>query len=433
MKATTMRTLVLASAVVAVVAVPVGARADVPSWTSSIAPTANSRSPQPFVDVACPSATFCIGVNSGAPAVVEVRNGVARARALRLPIDAGSASTASLAAIACSTPNWCVAVGSYETYTKRQRPLFETYRNGRWQATTAQTSAQVLSAVACNRSTCLATGDWYAGYYNDTVLLQRDASGAWTDSGFSVAYGDTIGDPVCTPGTGPCFAQAFHQYYAFPTGRTFVYPSGGGWKQVNFPGPNDADLTTLDLGAMSCPAADSCVTTGSYLDSAGSQHLVAETFASGELSAAEIPLPAAVADQKDTLVPTDTACATPTRCAAGASFYDYRRHHDGLVLSSTGSSWTAQTVPVPAGRRAPSAWLADVSCSARSCAAVGSVGGTSGAVPLAEDWSAGSWSPTTVPLSAGQVAGRLAAVSCRGGQCVATGAAGADPLLAGRT
>jgi hypothetical protein len=413
-------------------ALAVPAYADSSTWTASIAPTAANRTPTAMPDIACPSATFCIGINAGPPAVVEVRNGTPRAHALRLPLDAGGFGGSTLSAIACSTPTRCVAVGQYETYTKRVRPLFETYENGRWQASTAGGQSQGLDAVACNVSTCLATGSWYGGTYDDTALFKRDASGTWSLQPAGIGYGETVADPACTPGDGPCFAQVFHQSRAFPIPRTFLYESGGGWHAVNFPGPAGADLTTLELGAMSCPAVDYCVTVGSYRDTAAphAQHLVAETFADGQLSAGRIALPPALADENGDLIASETACISRTRCVGGEAF----PNHDGLVLSKSASAWAARTVPVPSGGSAGGAWIADVACStAGFCVGVGSVGRGSAALPLTEDWSGGQWSPTVIPLPAGQVNGQLASVSCRGLQCVAAGRASGDPLLAVRS
>jgi hypothetical protein len=422
------RVALVAGLLGATLAVP--AYADAPSWTASIAPTATNRTATGLQDIACPSATFCVGINAGPPAVVELRDGRPTAKALRLPVDSGGFGGSALNAIACSTPTWCVAVGQYETYTNRVRPLFETYRDGRWQASTVAGQSHGLQSVACNVSTCLATGSWFGGYFDDTVLLARDASGTWTLQSADVTYGETIADPACTPGYGPCFAQVFHQAQAFPVNRTFLYRSGSAWRAVSFPGPDGADLTTLELGAMACPALDYCVTVGSYRDLAApyEQHLVAETFADGELSAAEIAMPAAVTDEQNDLIATDTACSSRRSCVAAGSF----RFHDGLVLSRSGSAWTARTAPVPAGESGSTAWIADVACStAGVCAGVGSVGG-SGRRPLAEDWADDSWSPTLVALPTDHDSGQLASVSCRGLQCVAAGGADGDPLLAVR-
>jgi hypothetical protein len=142
-------------------------------------------------------------------------------------------------------------------------------------------------------------------------------------------------------------------------------------------------------------------------------------------TATEAPVPANAARDPGTAI-YSAACATPTSCIAVGS-YD-GSGYDGLLLTGSGTSWTAAEAPMPANAAGdPEATLNAVACaSSGPCAAVGSYTDTVGNIEgvLLTD-SSGSWAATQAPLPT-KVAGdpdvTFNAVACSSdGTCVAAG------------
>jgi hypothetical protein len=111
------------------------------------------------------------------------------------------------------------------------------------------------------------------------------------------------------------------------------------------------------------------------------------------------------------------ACVTPQLCIAvgGSSL-------GTLAEEWTGTAWSVQTTPSPAG----GAVLSSVSCvSATACEAVGD----SGTGPLAEAWNGTGWTVQPAPSAGGA---SLASVSCTARtRCVAVGSNSAGPVAEG--
>jgi hypothetical protein len=94
----------------------------------------------------------------------------------------------------------------------------------------------------------------------------------------------------------------------------------------------------------------------------------------GAWSAYQAPVPAGVPGT-DTAGLSSVACADPTHCVAIGSYYDAATRKGGIMLlSGSGSSWTAVAAPLPAGAPNPgtSVQLNGLTCaSSSSCVAVG--------------------------------------------------------------
>jgi hypothetical protein len=142
-------------------------------------------------------------------------------------------------------------------------------------------------------------------------------------------------------------------------------------------------------------------------------------------TATEAPVPANAASDPETDI-YSVACAAPTSCIAVGS-YD-GPGYDGLLLTGSGTSWTATEAPMPGNAAGdPEATLNAVACaSSGPCVAVGSYTDTAGDIEgvLLTD-SSGSWAPTQAPLPT-KVAGdpdvTFNAVACSSdGTCAAAG------------
>ena len=91
----------------------------------------------------------------------------------------------------------------------------------------------------------------------------------------------------------------------------------------------------------------------------------------------------------------DVSCTSTGACIVVGFYSDSSSKVVPLAESWNGSSWSAQTVPVPSG--AKRSQLEGVSCSSQSaCVAVGYyLNSASEEVPLAESWNGSSWSAQT--------------------------------------
>jgi hypothetical protein len=102
------------------------------------------------------------------------------------------------------------------------------------------------------------------------------------------------------------------------------------------------------------------------------------------------------------------ACTSSTSCEAVGS---KGTSEEALAEYWNGTTWTVQSTPDPAG--GSNVTLAGVACgSADACVAVGGYFNGHGNTFLAETWNGSTWSIQTVPLPAGGLGGGLASVSC---------------------
>jgi hypothetical protein len=147
-----------------------------------------------------------------------------------------------------------------------------------------------------------------------------------------------------------------------------------------------------------------------------------------------VPLPAGV----NHAALYGVSCAQAADCTAvGAYLHVPHRSLAALAERWDGSSWSAQTVPAPAGSKGET--LDAVSCSSSAdCTAVGDWAPYRGAErALAEHWNGTSWAVQSTPRVAGAIDAELLSLSCASAtDCTAvgdsTGAAGTTFALAER-
>jgi hypothetical protein len=186
--------------------------------------------------------------------------------------------------------------------------------------------------------------------------------------------------------------------------------NGASWhkqKAVNPPG-NTVPAVAPALAAVSCPAAGYCEAVGAYSDP--------QTFAG-------VPLAEVWNGQSWTLqtvaepsgafsaVLDAVSCTSPAFCVATGSWTDEFGNNSALAETWNGSTWSAQSVPSPAGEVISE--LSHVSCTAATfCEAIG------GSPVFAAMWNGATWTDQAQPGSVG-------AVSCVSATyCVAVGSAG---------
>ena len=147
--------------------------------------------------------------------------------------------------------------------------------------------------------------------------------------------------------------------------------NGTNWTETRAPQPNNAGTGTkqgLRIGAadcggqlpcrpLSCPTVTFCVAVGQFNDSGGSSGYpepLIETYANGIWTATQSPLPSdAATDSGPSFFPDawlfSVSCGTPTSCAAVGEYQTTSGTRVGFLATLSGTAWTAEPVPFPAG------------------------------------------------------------------------------------
>jgi hypothetical protein len=304
--------------------------------------------------------------------------------ATKVPLPSNATPDANLSAVACPSTSRCVAVGLYGQKPDGQLPdgLVLTGSGPSWIATEAPLPPNAdkgvagglsLPAVACpSVSACVAVG----------------------------TYIDKSGTQQAMVLTG----------------------SGSSWKATEVPMPSG--LYVASISSIACPSVSVCVAVGSASGSAGSQGLLL-TRSDASWVATAAPLPANAGSKGSFINLTSVACYSNTSCVAVGDYYDNAGNRQGMLLSGLGSSWIATEAPLPPG--AQNSILLSVACSpVTGCAAVGQYTEAPDSSPaLLVTGSGSSWQATTVPLppnASANPGNALESVSCslRSG-CVAFG------------
>src|SRR5262249_24022847 len=173
--------------------------------------------------------------------------------------------------------------------------------------------------------------------------------------------------------------------------------------------PADADSSpNVYLNAIACPSATICVAAGTYTDNAGEPKVLLVTDAGSGTSwtAAGVPLPADAGTSPGLSVQALT-CPSATSCVATGYYTDSASHYHALLVTGFGTSWTVTEAPVPANAAShPDPTLSAVACSSEtSCVAVGGYYTPQSASPvgLLVTGSGTSWTATEAPLPANAI------------------------------
>jgi hypothetical protein len=137
----------------------------------------------------------------------------------------------------------------------------------------------------------------------------------------------------------------------------------GSWTAAKAPLPANAAATPdVQLRGVACPSTTSCIAVGDYIDSSGNLQGLLVTGSGTSWTAIKAPLPAdAAANQAAILY--SVACPSTTSCVATGVYYDSSNHWQGLLVTGFGTSWTATQAPLPADAAAdPVVSLNAVAC-----------------------------------------------------------------------
>jgi hypothetical protein len=295
-------------------------------WTTTQLPLptgSGSAKSMELDGIACPGAGDCVAVGelsesntaaNGAPqpVIATLQRGIWTVALAPLPADASASPVAAdLAAISCTAPGSCVAVGSYLAASGGWRPLIETLANGNWTPGAAplapNTDNVMLYSVACPAAgTCVAVGN--------------------------NVYGNSVG-----PGTDPGVIETL---------------ADGTWSVATAPQPTGAPGQFWGyLWGVACPAPGSCVAVGGY-NTAKSQTSLPQidTLSDGTWTAAIAgSLPADAATKSQQASADDVACTLTRDCVTLVEY----TNRQGFLESAIESTSTAR--PSPSLSPSPSA------------------------------------------------------------------------------
>jgi hypothetical protein len=171
-----------------------------------------------------------------------------------------------------------------------------------------------------------------------------------------------------------------------------------------------------ELYGVSCPSAKSCTAVGySFANSTGDVP-VADRW-NGAVWKSET-VPPVAGNNNGSL--RSVSCVSATDCVAVGSSPGQPTGPELLAFRWDGTSWTQQTLPLPAGATSPE--LTGVSCtSASNCTAVGYDTVDGGNIVFAEHSNGSTWTVQNLSLPTGSASSSLASVSCASATCTAAG------------
>jgi hypothetical protein len=189
------------------------------------------------------------------------------------------------------------------------------------------------------------------------------------------------------------------------------------WAAAKAPLPADASASPgVNLNSIACPSVSFCVAVGTYNDSSGNPQGLLLTKSGTAWSAATAPLPAGTGASNAEL--NAVACSSVSWCVAVGDYGYPDGSGGGLVLTWSGSAWTAAEAPLPPpdpDGQSRGGSLASVACpSSSSCVAVGTYAeyyadqGYSLSRGMLLTWSGTSWTATQPPLPTGSQPGSAA-------------------------
>ena len=271
--------------------------------------------------------------------------------------------------VSCPTASFCVAVGMSIGTDGTQRPMAQTWNGQGWHLTApparpANTLSSWLDFVSCvSPAHCQAIG--HRGPSADHTVKQGLIAETWNGSHWRMVPvprtpASNLSGMSCATAT-MCFVVGSH---FMTTGRTQAISlrwDGTRWSPVQPQRPRPS----TDLEGVSCPGPQDCYAAGTATGKGANpqDHPLIEHWNGTRWSTQTIASPPRGTRLSDVSCPTATVCT-----AVGSAGGDNSRL---LVADLSGGTWTTSTVPSPAQAIPGTVSFSDVSCSApRVCSAV---------------------------------------------------------------
>jgi hypothetical protein len=373
-------TPVLAAPAPAAAAAPA---ASSPDWTATPLPLPTGAMQNTFqpLAISCSSATSCYGGGGYRdsrfnlqPALLTWTGTDWTAAQAPLPTDASPIQLATVASVSCPSAASCFAGGKYRANPGDNQGMLLTLSGGTWTAATAPLPANAdpnpdaaVNGMSCRSANwCTAVGQYDSANVQYGLLL-RWSDQEWTATAAPVAAGSEVItlSAVSCPSVARCFAVGYQLDALDNQQPVMLTWWRKQWSVVNIALPPDAATNPeAVLGGVSCPAVRRCIAAGSYIDSAGNTEGVLLSWSGKTWTAQTAPLPANAGANPWALL-NAVSCPTRSRCTVGGTYEDASSTPFGLILNRTGTTWTAIEAPASAYN------LTGVSCpSTPSCFAV---------------------------------------------------------------
>jgi hypothetical protein len=264
-----------------------------------------------------------------------------------LPVDAASGSDSDLRGVDCPSPSQCLAVGNYAS--GQNSGLVLTGLGSSWSATGASVTdwtGTPLNGLACpSVSDCIALGP------GNDLLLKSGSS--WTTQQVPLPVNGDSGDlvtldSVACQSISTCVVIGDY-FDTSGYGQGFlVSGSGSSWTASEMPVPTGGSFGEGSPGRISsadflaCTSA-SCAVVGNYTDSSGSQQGMVVSGSGSSWTATKMPQPSVGTFEGYSGI----ACASVSACVVSGNYTDSSGNLQGMVVSGSGSSWTATKMPLP--------------------------------------------------------------------------------------
>jgi hypothetical protein len=298
-------------------------------------------------------------------------------------INALGGSGSELLALACMSPDSCVAVGQ-EPSGLSDPGVAQIWNGSSWSPSTTPVVPNVgivLDGVSCTSTFCLAVG--FSQPENGTAhTLAED----WNGSTWSVVPTPNVGSfdnvlsGVSCYGPSGCTAVGYDVVDTAATTRSLVESwNGSTWSVESSPtvGSEGDDLNTIF-----CKSARRCIAAG-WSDGSSSIQTLTETWSQGTWTVSPSPSPST-----DNLL-FSISCSSTRACTAVGYEGEDSSTYRTLIESWNGSTWVLDSSP---NQGADDNGLYGVSCKSKgSCVAVGYSLAAGQAVGLVEYLRSGVW------------------------------------------
>ena len=331
-------------------------------WAAAQAPVPPDTAPGPVYvldSVSCPTSAFCVATGYDEPGtgaqgiILTWSGGTWPAIQAPLPVNAATGQQdAAVTAVSCPTSSSCTAAGMHETGAGDPATMILTRSGGQWAAAQAPlpanaatgTSASGTSAnPALDDLSCLATSFCMAvGDYTDTSgsqdgMLLTNAGGSWVASQ-APTPGNAASGPeehlwhVSCPSASFCMATGTYNQPSLSTGMILDW-SAGKWtaEQATLPGQSSAS-TLVGVSGVSCTSASWCILTGVNQGYPGSTIIL--TRSGSTWTAAQPQSPPNANGGISGLA--DVSCAAPASCTAVGQYLDTAQDLEGVTDTWSG-------------------------------------------------------------------------------------------------
>ena len=270
-------------------------------------------------------------------------------------------------------------------------PLSVAFASPSWQATTLTLPSDwdgglggTLESVSCPAiGECGVTGSYEDTSGREEAMVASEAAGVWEAATKVALPSDATrtwadGELALCPSAGSCVATGQYFDSQGTNERPMVVADDSGtWgsaQQLLLPADASLDHPEGIISALSCPAAASCVGLGSYQADDNEAPMVSTETNGAWGTATRLTMPADTGAQQYADLIRWMDCGAVGFCSAVGRYQDDAGHYQALTINESNGVWSdAQQLPLPADAAAAHiAHLDEVTCpSVHFCEAIG--------------------------------------------------------------